>query len=86
MAVTPEILRKIGKHLPMLNIHIIHIYFIYKFCLFEPVEEVRPTVELKQQHWELGGPLYHVSILEFGASTCWEGLFHVKEFGMSAKW
>jgi hypothetical protein len=30
-------------------------YFIYKFCLFEPVEEVRATIKLKQQHWELGG-------------------------------
>jgi hypothetical protein len=44
----------------MLNIYFTHIYFIYQYCLFEPVEEVRPTVELKQQHWELGGPLHHV--------------------------
>jgi hypothetical protein len=48
------------KHFPMLNIYLIIIYFIYKFCLFEPLEEARATVELKQQHWELGGPLHHV--------------------------
>ena len=32
------------NHLPMINISLIHKYFIYKFCLFEPVEEVRATV------------------------------------------
>jgi hypothetical protein len=33
---------------------------MYKFCLFNLVEEFRATVELKEQHWELEGLLQHV--------------------------
>ena len=34
----------IYKTFAVWNMYVIHKYFIYKFCLFEPVEEVRATV------------------------------------------